>query len=62
MSKTKTFNTHDNEKKIHRVKKIKNKLDKHRKIIYNYASSRVTEDDTLDGYLEYVYTDKIKRR
>ncbi len=62
MSKTKTYDAHDKEKRIHRVEKNKNKLDKHRKIIYNYASSKITEDDALDDYLDYAYTNKIKRR
>jgi hypothetical protein len=60
MSKTKTFDSYDKEKRIHRVEKSKNKLDKHRKIIYNYASSK--EDDAFDEYLDYAFNNKIKRR
>ncbi len=50
----------DREKKI-KVKK-KNVLDKHRKLIYNIASSKISEDDEED--LDYVYAtgNKIKRR
>jgi len=52
----------DREKKIKNVRQ-KNVLDKHRKLIYNIASSKntVSEDD---DELDYVYaTDtKIKRR
>jgi len=62
MSKTKTYDAFDKEKRIHRVDKNKNKLDKHRKIIYNYASSKIIEDDTFDEYLDYAITNKIKRR
>ncbi len=62
MSKTKTFDSFDREKRIHRVEKGKNKIDKHRKIIYNYASSKNTEDDAFDDYLDYAFNNKIKRR
>jgi len=62
MSKTKTYEGYDKEKRIHRIEKSKNKLDKHRKIIYNYASSKTTEDDAFDDILDYAYTNKIKRR
>jgi len=61
MSKTKTFESFDKEKKIHRIEKNKNKLDKHRKIIYNYVSSQ-EQDDTFDEYLDYAFNTKIKRR
>lgn len=62
MSKTKNFDSIDREKRIHRIEKSKNKLDKHRKIIYNYASSKSNEDDAFDEYLDYAFNNKIKRR
>lgn len=50
----------DREKKI-KIKK-KSAIDKHRKLIYNIASSKISEDDEED--LNYVYAtgNKIKRR
>jgi hypothetical protein len=52
----------DREKKIKNVRQ-KNVLDKHRKLIYNIASSKniISEDD---DELDYVYASdtKIKRR
>jgi len=62
MSKTKNFETLDREKKIHRVEKGKNKIDKHRKFIYNYASSNNYEDDAYDEILDYALNQRIKRR
>lgn len=59
--KKKNFDVNfDREKKI-KIKQ-KNVLDKHRKLIYNIASSRIPEDDDED--LNYVYAtgNKIKRR
>lgn len=52
----------DNEKKIKSVRQ-KNVLDKHRKLIYNIASSKniVSEDDDDLDYV-YVADTKIKRR
>ncbi len=50
----------DREKKI-KVKK-KNVLDKHRKLIYNIASSKISEDDEEDLYYVYATGNKIKRR
>jgi len=62
MSTKRRFDDLDREVKIHRVKKDKSKLDKHRKIIYNYVSSKET-DDTYDDILDYAYNNhKIKRR
>lgn len=63
MSNTKKFEAFDREKKIHKVEKGKNKIDKHRKFIYNYASSENFEDDAFDEILDYAYNNqKIKRR
>ena len=52
----------DKEKKIKNVRQ-KNVLDKHRKLIYNIASSKniVSEDDDDLDYV-YVADTKIKRR
>ena len=52
----------DKEKKIKSVRQ-KNVLDKHRKLIYNIASSKniVSEDDDDLDYV-YVADTKIKRR
>lgn len=52
----------DREKKIKNVRQ-KNVLDKHRKLIYNIASSKnvVSEDDDDLDYV-YVSNTKIKRR
>lgn len=52
----------DREKKIHKVKNSKNFIDKHRKIIYNIASSKSKgEDDEFD--YDYAYVDnKLKQR
>ena len=60
MSKQK-FDDFDKEDKIHRVKKVKSKLDKHRKFIYNYASFN-KDDDAYDEILDYAFNQKIKRR
>ena len=52
----------DREKKAKISLKKKDVLDKHRKLIYNIASSKISEDDDED--LDYVYAtgNKIKRR
>jgi hypothetical protein len=52
----------DTEKKVKSIRQ-KNVLDKHRKLIYNIASTKSVQDDE-DDTLDYVYvTDtKIKRR
>jgi hypothetical protein len=53
----------DREKKIHKVKSNKNFIDKHKKAIYNIASSKSNvEDDVLDYGLDYAYVGKIKQR
>ena len=61
MNTKQKFEDFDTEEKIHRVKKIKSKLDKHRKFIYNYVSSK-QDEDAYDEILDYVYNQKIKRR
>jgi|LakMenEpi03Aug12_release.lakeMendotaPanAssembly.Ray.scaffolds.fasta_scaffold2970444_2 hypothetical protein len=67
MSKTKSYNdSFDNEFKIHKIKKNKSKLDKHKKIIYNIASTKkvdVEVEDDFEELYDYAYTNgKIKRR
>lgn len=63
MSKTKNFDALDREKRIHKVEKGKNKIDKHRKFIYNYASSsNIEDDDAYDEILDYALNQRIKRR
>lgn len=65
MSKTKNYAEGvDKEFKIHKVKKNKSKLDKHKNFIYNMASVRKTDlDDDFDEMYDYAYTNgKIKQR
>lgn len=52
----------DREKKAKISLKKRDVLDKHRKLIYNIASSKISEDDEED--LDYVYAtgNKFKRR
>ena len=61
MGDTRRFDDYDREKKLQKIKSSKNKLDKHRKLIYNVVSSRIPDDTKFDELLEYNYT-KIKRR
>jgi hypothetical protein len=63
MSNFKKNDLYDREKKLHRVeKKNKNNLDKHKKIIYNVVPA-LKDEDTIDEYLDYVYTKQnFKRR
>jgi hypothetical protein len=61
MGDTRRFDDLNREKRLHKVKSSKNKLDKHRKLIYNVVSSR-KEGDTFDEFLEYDTYKKIKRR
>lgn len=51
----------DREGKIKNIKR-KNAIDKHRKLIYNIASSKLSEDDVDDIDYEYATYNKIKRR
>ena len=63
MDKSKRTDFQEREKKIHRVEKTKSKIDKHRKVIYNIASFKDSEDDAFDEVLDYAYANqKIKRR
>ncbi|NBO99960.1 MAG: hypothetical protein EBU90_07495 [Proteobacteria bacterium] len=65
MSKTKNYdNSVDKDFKIHKIKKNKSKLDKHKKIIYNMVSVKNTDlDDDFDELYGYAYTNgKIKQR
>lgn len=61
MGHTKRFDDFDQEKKYNRLKNNKNKLDKHKKLIYNVVSTK-NKDDTVDDYLDYGNYTKIKRR
>jgi hypothetical protein len=62
MEKFKKNDYNDREKKMRRVEKGTQKIDKHRKIIYNVASLQ-KDDDVFDEYLDYAYANqKIKRR
>jgi hypothetical protein len=63
MSSKRRNTSFDREKKIHKVKSDKNFVDKHKKVIYNIASSKSnSEDDELDYELDYAYVGKIKQR
>lgn len=62
MDKFKKNDYYDREKKMRRVEKGTQKIDKHRKIIYNVASFN-KDDDAFDEYLDYAYDNqKIKKR
>jgi hypothetical protein len=61
MSTKTRYDEYDSDDKVHRVKKVKSKLDKHRKFIYNYVSSK-QDEDAYDEILDYAYNQKIKRR
>ena len=62
MDKFKKNDYNDREKKMRRVEKGTQKIDKHRKIIYNVASFN-KDDDAFDEYLDYAYANqKIKKR
>jgi hypothetical protein len=53
----------DREKKIHKVKKDKTVIEKHKKLIYNIISSKeVVEDDELDYELNYASVDNKTKR
>jgi hypothetical protein len=63
MSTKRKNDNFDREKKIHKVKNNKNFVDKHKKVIYNIASSKSnSEDDKLDYELDYAYVGKNKQR
>jgi hypothetical protein len=62
MEKFKKNDYKDREKKMRRVEKGTQKIDKHRKIIYNVASFN-KDDDAFDEYLDYAYANqKFKKR
>lgn len=62
MEKFKKNDYYDREKKMRRVEKGTQKIDKHRKIIYNVASFN-KDDDAFDEYLDYAYANqKFKKR
>ena len=60
MSNKRRNSSFDREKKIHKVKSTKNFIDKHKKVIYNIASSKNNIED--DAELDYAYVGKIKQR
>ena len=63
MSTKRKNDSFDREKKIHKVKTNKNFVDKHKKVIYNIASSKsIGGDDELDYGLDYAYVGKNKQR
>ncbi len=63
MSNKRRNDSLDREKKIHKVKSTKNFVDKHKKVIYNIASSKSkVADDDLDYDLDYAYVGKTKQR
>lgn len=64
MSTKRRNDSFDREKRIHKVGSNKNFIDKHKKAIYNIASSksRVEVDDGLDYELEYAYVGRTKQR
>jgi hypothetical protein len=63
MSNKRRNDSFEREKKIHKVKSNKNFVDKHKKVIYNIASSKSkVEDDDLDYDLDYAYVGKTKQR
>jgi len=63
MSNKRRNDSLDREKKIHKVKSAKNFVDKHKKVIYNIASSKSkVADDDLDYDLDYAYVGKTKQR
>ena len=62
MDKFKKNDYYDREKKMRRVEKGTQKIDKHRKIIYTVASFN-KDDDAFDEYLDYAYANqKFKKR
>ena len=62
MDKFKKNDYYDREKKMRRVEKGTQKIDKHRKIKYNVASFN-KDDDAFDEYLDYAYANqKFKKR
>jgi hypothetical protein len=63
MSTKRRNDSFDREKKIHKVKTNKNFVDKHKKVIYNIASSKSnSEDGEIDYELDYAYVGKNKQR
>ena len=62
MEKFKKNDYNDREKKMRLVEKGTQKIDIHRKIIYNVASFN-KDDDAFDEYLDYAYANqKFKKR
>ena len=61
MDKFKKNDYYDREKKMRRVEKGTQKIDKHRKIIYNVASLQ-KDDDVFDELLDYAYANQKNKR
>ena len=61
MDKFKKNDYNDREKKMRRVEKGTQKIDKHRKIIYNVASLQ-KDDDVFDELLDYAYANQKNKR
>jgi len=61
MSKTKR-DEFDREIKLKKIEKGKHRIDKHRNLLYNMASSKIT-DDAFDDFYDYAFSNsKIKKR
>jgi len=63
MSKTKR-DDFDRDVRIKKVEKAKHRIDKHRNLLYNMASSSNKEvDDAFDEFYDYAFSNsKIKKR
>jgi hypothetical protein len=64
MSTKRRNDSFDREKRIHKVGSGKNFIDKHKKAIYNIASSKnkIELDDELEYDLDYAYVGRTKQR
>jgi hypothetical protein len=61
MGDTRRYNDFNNEVKLHKVKRtLKNRLDKHKNLIYNSLSSTKTDD--INEQFDYISYNKFKRR
>ena len=60
--KSRNYNTDEKEKKVKSSFKKKTALDKHRNLIYNITSSRVSNEDADDLSFVYVSDRKLRRR
>jgi len=62
MGDTRRYDNYNNEKKLHKVRQIKNRFDKHKKLIYNAVSSKINGDAYFDDQFNYGGYEKFKRR